>query len=90
MPSERRRLADRAAGVRADGQRHVVRRDRRRRAAAASRPGTRSRSHGLAVGPNAESSVDEPIANSSMFVLPGSTAPAALSRSAMWASYGPT
>ena len=49
-------------------------------------PGTRSRSHGLAVGPQAECSVDEPIANSSMFVLPGSTAPAAFSRSAMCAS----
>ena len=49
-------------------------------------PGTRSRSHGLAVGPQAECSVDEPIANSSMFVLPGSTAPARLSSSAMCAS----
>ena len=37
-----------------------------------SRPGTRSRSHGLCVGPYAEFSVDEPIANSSMFVLPSS------------------
>ena len=51
-------------------------------------PGTRSRSHGLAVGPNAECSVDEPIANSSMFVLPRITAPASRSRSVMWASYG--
>ena len=51
-------------------------------------PGTRSRSHGLAVGPVAENSVDEPIANSSMLVLPGITAPASRSRSAMWASYG--
>ena len=28
-------------------------------------PGTRARSHGFSVGPNAEFSVDEPIANSS-------------------------
>ena len=53
-------------------------------------PGTRPRSQGLPVGPNAECSVDEPIANSSMLVLPGTTAPAASSRSAMCASYGPT
>ena len=51
-------------------------------------PGTRSRSHGLAVGPNAECSVDEPIANSSMLVLPRMTAPAARRRSVMCASYG--
>ena len=51
-------------------------------------PGTRSRSHGLAVGPNAECSVDEPIANSSMLVLPRTTAPASWSRSVMWASNG--
>ena len=51
-------------------------------------PGTRSRSHGLAVGPNALCSVDEPIANSSMFVLPRITAPASRSRSVMCASNG--
>ncbi len=51
-------------------------------------PGTRPRSHGFAVGPNAECSVDEPIANSSMLVLPRITAPASRSRSVMWASYG--
>ena len=39
-------------------------------------PGTRSGSHGLCVGPKAEFSVDEPIANSSMFVLPRSDRPA--------------
>ena len=38
-------------------------------------PGTRSRSQGLAVGPQAECSVDEPIANSSMLVLPGHDRP---------------
>ena len=37
-------------------------------------PGTRSRSHGLRVGPNAECSVEEPIANSSMLALPTKTA----------------
>ena len=43
-------------------------------------PGTRSRSHGLCVGKKAEFSVDEPIANSSMFALPTITAPASRSR----------
>ena len=62
--------------------------DGRRGAARLEPPGTRSRSHGLAVGPNAECSVDEPIANSSMLVLPRITAPASRSRSVMWASYG--
>src|SRR5881409_1333131 len=33
-------------------------------------PGMRSRSHGLRVGPYAECSVEDPIANSSMLVLP--------------------
>ena len=45
-------------------------------------PGTRVGSHGLCVGPNAEFSVDEPIANSSVFVLPSSGSPAALQRAA--------
>ena len=40
-------------------------------------PGTRLGSSGLRVGPNAEFSVLEPIANSSRFVLPTMTAPAA-------------
>ena len=43
-------------------------------------PGTRLRSRGLRVGPKAEFSVDEPMANSSMLVLPMKTAPAAASR----------
>ena len=51
-------------------------------------PGTVSRSHGLLTGPYAEYSFDEPMANSSMFVLPRKTAPAARRRSTMWASYG--
>src|SRR5581483_3358697 len=53
-------------------------------------PGTRSRSHGLRVGKNAEFSVEEPIANSSMFVLPTITAPASNSRRTTVASYGAT
>src|SRR5580693_10387029 len=51
-------------------------------------PGTLSRSHGLRLGPNAEFSVDEPMANSSMLVLPRMTAPACLSRLVIVASYG--
>src|SRR6266571_8836408 len=51
-------------------------------------PGTRLRSHGLRDVPNAEFSVDEPIANSSMLVLPSMTTPALLSRRAMVESYG--
>ena len=43
-------------------------------------PGTRVVSWGLRVGPKAEFSVDEPIANSSRFVLPTITAPASASR----------
>src|SRR5437763_5082445 len=53
-------------------------------------PGIRSTAHGFFVGPNAEFSVDEPIANSSQFVLPMTTAPAACSRSMTVASYGGT
>src|SRR5215510_10201496 len=51
-------------------------------------PGVRSSAHGFFVGPNAEFSVDEPIANSSQLVLPTMTAPAASSRSTTAASYG--
>ena len=43
-------------------------------------PGTRLVSWGLRVGPKAEFSVDEPMANSSRLVLPTTTAPAALRR----------
>ena len=49
-------------------------------------PGTRSGSHGLCVGPKPEFSVDEPIANSSMLVLPRIGMPAALQRVATVAS----
>src|SRR5215469_7185805 len=51
-------------------------------------PGTRVRSCGLRVGPNAEFSVEEPMANSSRLVLPTNTAPAAASRDTTVASYG--
>src|SRR4051794_36842016 len=51
-------------------------------------PGIRDRSHGLRVGPYAECSVEEPIANSSMLVLPRMTTPAALRRAVTVASYG--
>ena len=43
-------------------------------------PGIRSRSQGLRVGPKAECSVEEPIANSSMLVLPRITIPASRRR----------
>ena len=43
-------------------------------------PGIRCRSQGLWVGPYAECSVEEPIANSSMFVLPRMTTPASFNR----------
>ncbi len=49
-------------------------------------PGTRSGSQGLCVGPYAEFSVDEPIANSSVFVLPITGSPASRQRAATVAS----
>jgi hypothetical protein len=45
-------------------------------------PGTRVGSQGFRDGPYAEFSVDEPIANSSVFVFPSNCNPAALQRSA--------
>ena len=51
-------------------------------------PGIRVRSHGLPVGPYALFSVEEPIANSSMLVLPRITTSAAFSRWVTVASYG--
>src|SRR3954464_4282251 len=51
-------------------------------------PGTRDTSRGLRGGPKAEFSVDDPIANSSRFVLPTITAPASCSRVTTVASYG--
>ena len=49
-------------------------------------PGTRSRSRGFLVGLKWEFSVDDPIANSSMFVLPTKIASADRSRSTTVAS----
>ena len=51
-------------------------------------PGTRSKSHGLLLRPNAEFSVELPIANSSMFNRPNSTAPASRSVRTTVPSYG--
>ena len=51
-------------------------------------PGTRSRSHGLSDGPNAEFSVEEPMANSSWLVFASSGAPASRSRATAVAVYG--
>ena len=51
-------------------------------------PGTRDVSCGFLVGPKAEFSVLEPIANSSRFVLPMITAPASRSLVTIVASYG--
>src|SRR6185369_12409697 len=51
-------------------------------------PGILVRSQGLPVGPYALFSVDDPMANSSMFVLPRMTTSAALRRLVSVASYG--
>ena len=69
---DRGRLPDRPAGIGADRQRRLERGQRGRRTAAGA-AGDPVRSHGLWVGPYAEFSVDEPIANSSMLVLPRMT-----------------
>ena len=53
-------------------------------------PGTRSRPQGLRVTWNAEFSVDDPIANSSMLPLPISTGPRSYSRSTTVALYSGT
>src|SRR5215213_6162532 len=53
-------------------------------------PGTRSGAIGFRVGPYALFSVEEPIANSSMFVFPNGTAPASRRRRTTVASYGLT
>src|SRR5262245_43096482 len=53
-------------------------------------PGTQSPFHGLRTGPYQLVSFDEPIANSSMLVLPIVTQPAAASRATTVASYGAT
>ena len=51
-------------------------------------PGVRVKSHGLNVGPYPEFSVDEPIANSSILVLPIMTTPALFSLLTTVESYG--
>src|SRR3954471_9215312 len=53
-------------------------------------PGTRSGASGFRVGPTALLSVDEPIANSSMFDLPTMSAPAGRKRRVAVASNGLT
>src|SRR5580704_711341 len=53
-------------------------------------PGTRLTSQGLRTGPKKLVSLDEPIANSSILVLPSITTPAARRRSTTVASYGET
>src|SRR5215831_12984463 len=53
-------------------------------------PGIRSSAHGFRDGPNAEFSVDDPIANSSQMVLPTMTAPACSSFRTTVASNGET
>ena len=49
-------------------------------------PGTASRFHGFLTGPKYDDSFDEPIANSSMLVLPTSTVPASFSAATTCAS----
>src|SRR3954471_13996764 len=51
-------------------------------------PAVRASSHGFFIGPKALFSPDEPMANSSMLVLPTSTASAARRRATTVASYG--
>ena len=79
--AERGGLTNRTAGVRAKGESASC----RPRPPPPNRPTSRraraTGSSGLRVGPKYEFSVDEPMANSSMLVLPTGTAPAASSRS---------
>ena len=86
--AQRGRLADRPAGVAAERRRRRTRRRPRPRCRRSTRRAPGSVSCGLRVGPNAEFSVLEPMANSSRLVLPTMTAPAARSRSTTVASYG--
>ncbi len=51
-------------------------------------PGTSRSFHGLRTGPYALFSLLDPMANSSQFVLPSSTAPASASRSSALEAYG--
>src|SRR6266849_4986771 len=53
-------------------------------------PGTAFTSQGFFTGPKYEVSLEEPIANSSILVLPSNTAPASLNLRIVVASYGET
>jgi hypothetical protein len=53
-------------------------------------PGTHAASQGFFTGPKYDVSLDEPIANSSMLVLPTSTVPARFNASTTCASNGDT
>ena len=79
---ERRRLADGAAGVGAERAEDLPRRHRRRRAARTSRRGCARGPRGCASGRTPLDSVDEPMANSSMFSLPTIGSPASLAAAA--------
>ena len=74
--AQRGRLADRAAGVGAERERREPGGDGRRRSAAGAARDTVGSPTGCGWAPKAEFSVDEPIANSSMLVLPRETRPA--------------
>ena len=82
------RLADRAARYRSRAPAGPSRPRPRRPIRRSILPASDRAAHGLRVGPNAEFSVEEPIANSSQFVFPTMMAPAASSRSTTVASYG--
>ena len=88
----RRRTARRAGGSsrRCPSRARAVRTRRRPRPRnhRSTRPATRLGSRGLRVAPNAEFSVDEPIANSSRFVLPIGMPPASSTRCTTVAVYG--
>ena len=78
--AQRRGLADRAAGVGAERRAARTRPRPRPPNRRSTRRAPATRRAGCASAPNAEFSVDDPIANSSRFVLPTITAPAARSR----------
>ena len=77
-PAERGGLLDRPAGVGPERPRREAPGDRGRRAAGRAAGHARRDPTGCAIGPYAEFSVDEPMANSSMFVLPSSGQPGVL------------
>ena len=79
-PAQGGGLADRAPGVGAQGARGRTRRPPRRPIPPTTRPAPGRCAWGLRVGPKAEPSVEEPMANSSMLVFPTTTAPARRSR----------